>query len=221
MSGALPAVLAGTSSGPVFVPWLWELAAERAGLSLAEMTASATSLVDAVTNAARLVESDVLTVLVDEAGGVTAEALSRLAASSPYDVVAVVPGPAALAARLGLDDPDDRDEAAEDLARAVLETRPAVLAVDEPAPDPDTAVCYRAIARLAVYYGIRTLVIGPPAAAFAVDAGIDAHLPPDGSPEGNIVTTSWISRPTGADADAVRAVAARIRAAREEAPTCP
>ncbi|HLF40167.1 MAG TPA: hypothetical protein VI854_01705, partial [Acidimicrobiia bacterium] len=66
MPGLLSRVLAGDDPGPVFVPWLWELAADRAGLSLEEMAASATTLVAALTSAAQLVEAEAVTVLVDD-----------------------------------------------------------------------------------------------------------------------------------------------------------
>jgi hypothetical protein len=228
----LAEVLAGTHRGPVFVPWVWELAAERAGIDVAAMTASATTLVAALQSAAELVESDAITVLVGEADGPALEALRRLAAATPNDrrgrreLVAVIPGPVALAARDGHADPDDRDEAAEDLARAVLEARPGVLALDEPEPDPDTTVCYRTIVRLAGYYGARTLVIAPPAlAVFLTETGVDAVVDPAPGATGateRLVTSSWVPRPGGADADALRARSRQMRAAREEeASRCP
>jgi hypothetical protein len=228
----LAEVLAGTHRGPAFLPWVWELAAERAGLDVTAMTASATTLVAALQSAAELVESDAITVLVAAPDGAPLEALRRLAATVADDrpgrreLVAVIPGPAALAARDGHTDPDDRDEAAEDLARAVLEARPGVLAVDEPEPDPDTTTCYRTIARLADYYGARTLVITPPdRAQFLTGAGIDAIVDPaattNTAAEG-LVTSSWAPRPGGADADALRARSRQVRAAREEVTSpCP
>jgi hypothetical protein len=228
----LAEVLAGTHRGPVFVPWVWELAAERAGLDVAGMTASATALVAALQSAAELVESDAITVLVGGPDGPPLEALRRLAVAAPDDrpdrreLVAVIPGPAALGTRDGHADPDDRDEAAEDLARAVLEARPGVLALDEPEPDPDTTTCYRTIVRLAGYYGARTLVIAPPArAGFLTEAGIDAVVDPAAGATGaadRLVTSSWAPRPGGGDAAGLRARSRQVRAAREEvASRCP
>ncbi|HMG40268.1 MAG TPA: hypothetical protein VK611_03030 [Acidimicrobiales bacterium] len=229
--GAVHAALSGRSAGPVFLPWVWELAAERAGIDVTAMAASPTELVSALSLTAELVESDAVVVLVDDLDAPALEALRRLAAAAGRrDRVAVVPGPCLLAERRGLGDADDRDEAAEDLARAALETRVDVLALDEPRPDPSSAGCFRTLARMAAFHGARTLVIGPAAASFALDAGVDAVdcgpagplgagvavAAPLGVPSGlAVVTTPWSPRST--DAEALRARAREVHGQRRDA----
>jgi hypothetical protein len=188
------------------------------------MTSSATELVAAVSHAAQLVESDALVVLVDRTDSPAIEALQRMAATGgTRDRIAVIPGPVLLGEQQSLPDPDDRDEAVEMLARAVLEARAEVLVLNEPRPDPSTASCFRTLARMAGYYGARTLVIGPVEAGFAVEAGFDAldvgvsgpalcGIPvatsPDVSPRPAVVTTAWSPRAT--DIDALRSMARRV-----------
>lgn len=220
----LHSALSGSSQRPAFLPWIWELAASRVGLDVKAMTSSATELVAAVTEAAALVESDALVVLVDVPDGPILEGLRRLVTTGgDRDVVAVTPGPILLAERARLTDPDDRDDVMEDIARSVFESGVRVLAIDEPAPDVATAPTFRTLARMARYYGARTLAIGPGGLDFTIDAGFDAV---DGGRAGPaaagvpvastfdeqtrlaIVTTSWA--PRSADADSLRSLSRRV-----------
>ena len=227
--GILFDVLSGSSRGPAFLPWVWELAAERAGLSTEDMAASATELVAAIRQATALVESDALVVLVADINSPSIEALERLAAAGDgHDRVAVIPGPATLALERGMDDPDDRDEATEELARVVFEARAQVLVIDEANPAPDTAACFRTLSRMAAHYGARALAIAPPTNLFLVEAGLDAIDGGDAgaAPAGvavaaapmalatlGVLTTSWPCR--SSDAEAMRAMAHSVRTERD------
>jgi hypothetical protein len=226
--GVLGLALAGQAQRQVFAPYLWGVAAEREGTAL-ERIPSASTLVRALTAARQLVESDVLHVPVTAEKSAALEALGRLAATSrDFELAAVIPGPIELGASRGLNDRDDRTDAFEDLARAVLESGCDVLMVREGQPDPETGSSFRAMAKLSSFFGSRTLVLGPPAAIFAVDAGFDgldagahgpvargvpvaaaaADTPP---PATTIVTSSWLSPPRAADAEWLRRVARQIR----------
>jgi hypothetical protein len=231
-SGRLAAALAGDRAAAAFAPYLWRLAADRAGLAVDEMAASPSELVAALGSAARLVEADAVHVLIDSATAPAVESLRRLAAArSPWDLVAVVPGPALLGPRHGTDDLDDAVELAEDLARVVLEAGCSVLAVREPDAAHSECRGFRSLARMAAHYGARTMVLGPPAAAVAVDAGFDAvdagaegpspagvHVALEPGPGVRIVTSRWSPMPGGVDADDLRATSRRLH--RRETLTC-
>ena len=226
--GPLAAALAGHAARRVFAPYLWRLAGERSGSTEAGYAASASVMVNALQAARQLVGSDAIHVPVPEPTGAAFDALQRLAAMSrAYDLVAVVPRPVALAAASGRA-LDDAQEDFEDLARAVLEAGCDVLAVHEPEPDADSAASLRAMARLAAFYGARTLLLAPAAGAFALAAGFDAidtgepAAPPGGVavapavadaplPASTIVSSSWAQPGGGADADWLRAAARQLR----------
>jgi len=226
--GVLARALAGQAPRQVFAPYLWDMAAEREGTAL-DRIASASTLVRALTAARQLVEADVLHLPVTAGKSAALEALDRLAATSrEFDVAAVIPGPVELGVLRGLSDRDDRADAFEDLARAVLESGCDVLMVREAEPDPGTEGSFRAMAKLAAHFGSRTLVLGPPDAIFAVDAGFDgldagadgpvacgvpvAPATSDAAlPAATIVTSSWQMPPRAADAEWLRRLARRIR----------
>lgn len=226
--GVLGPALAGQAQRQVFAPYLWKLAAEREGTAL-ERIPSASTLLRALTAARQLVEADAIHVPIEAEGSAGLEALRRLAATSrDFDVAAVIPGPVELGALRGLSDADDRTDAFEDLARAVLEAGCDVLMVREPRPEAKTAGSFRAMRRLADFYGSRTLVMGPPEAVFAVEAGFDALdagvagpaavgiavapvVPEAPLPAAAIVTSSWSQPVRAADAEWLRGVARQIR----------
>lgn len=226
--GVLGLALAGQAQRQVFAPYLWTLAAEREGSTL-DRIGSASNLLRALTAARQLVEADAIHVPIEAETGAGLEALRRLAASSrDFDVAAVIPGPVALGALRGLSGSDDRADAFEDLARAVLEAGCDVLMVREGQPDPGTESSFRAMGKLAGFFGSRTLVLGPPAAIFALDAGFDgldagvegpvargvpvAPATPDaGLPAATIVTSSWTAPPRASDAEWLRRLARQIR----------
>lgn len=229
MPGALHDALSGLSSGPAFAPYLWELAADRAGFTVEEMTASTSQLAAALRNACQLVEADSITLLIDESNSPTFQALERLVQTTRIsDVVAVIPGPMQLAETQRIADIDDAHEMFEDLARAVLEARCDVLAVSEFSASPSAAPSFRAVAKMSEFHGARTLAIGTAALSFAVDSGFDAV---DAGPEGpiplgvrvavasagkpsvqaSVITSSFSSRPTGSDVDWLRAAARSLK----------
>lgn len=227
--GVLALALAGQTRRQVFAPYLWDMAAEREGTAL-ERIPSASTLVRALTAACQLVEAGVLHLPVTDEKSAAHEALGRLAATSrEFEVAAVIPGPIELAALRGLGDRDDRADAFEDLARAVLESGCDVLMVREAAPDPGTEDSFRAMAKLAGHFGSRTLALGPPAAIFAVEAGFDgldagtegpvargvpvAPATPDTAlPTATVVTSSWRVPARTSDAEWLRRIARQIRA---------
>lgn len=226
--GPLAAALAGRTTQRAFAPYLWRLAVERSGQPQASLAASASAMVAALTAARQLVESDAIHVPVEAPSGVAFDALQRLAAMPhTHDLVAVVPGPATLAAERGcaLDDAQDDFE---DLARVVLEAGADVLAVLEPQPHPDTSDSLAAMVRLAGFYGARTLLLAPASGAFALDAGFDAidtgeaEPRPAGIwiapaireaalPQAAIISSSWSTLVSGADADWLRAAGRQLR----------
>lgn len=226
--GPLAAALAGRAVRRVFAPYLWRLAEERSGSTEAGYAASASVMVSALQAARQLVESDAIHVPVSAASGTAFDALQRLAAMHrAYDLAAVVPGPVALASASGRA-LDEAQEDFEDLARAVLEAGCDVLAVHEPAPEPDADASLRAMARLAAFYGARTLLLAPADGAFALAAGFDAidtgepaahpggvAIAPAGAdaplPASTIVSSSWARPVGGADADWLRAAARQLR----------
>ena len=158
-----------------FLPWLWEFSAMRSGLDISDLVKGPSELVAAVTSASQIVESDALVVVIEEVRESVLEGLHRMVSSGgSRDVVALVPGVMSLGRRRGLVDVDERDDAALDMARAVLQTGTKVLAFDEPNPDPEAGDCYRIIARLASYYRARTLAIAPPSATYLLEAGLNA-----------------------------------------------
>ncbi len=232
--GAFAAALAGNAGRGAFVPYLLNLAAGRAGRPLDQLLCVTTELVAALTAARQLVECDAIHVPVDRVGSPAFQALERLVAMShDCDVAAIIPGPVELGAANDTDNRDDMTDAFEDLARAVLEARCDVLIVKEPDPDPATADSFRAVAKLAAFFGARTLVLGPPEAEFAVSEGFDAvdagaagpitagvpvtlASPDMATPAGGIVSSSWSAPPRAADAEWLRRVARRIRGDRKE-----
>lgn len=226
--GVLGLALASQAPRQVFAPYLWELTAEREGTAL-DRIASASTLVRALTAARQLVESDVLHVPVMAEKSQALEALGRLAATArDFDVAAVIPGPIELGALRGLSGSDDRADAFEDLARAVLEAGCEVLMVREAQPDNGTEGSFRAMAKLSGFFGSRTLVLGPPAAIFAVDAGFDGldagaegpvacGVPVAAAtadtilPAATVVTSSWRVPPRATDVEWLRRIARQIR----------
>lgn len=226
--GALALVLAGRAQRQAFAPYLWTLAAEREGSAL-DRIGSASTLLRALTAARQLVEADAIHVPIETERSPAMEALCRLAATfRDFELAAVIPGPVELGTLRGLSDPDDRTDAFEDLARAVLEAGCDVLMVREAQPDPGTESSFRAMAKLSGFFGSRTLVLGPPAAIFAVDSGFDgldagaegpvargvpvaAATADTALPAAALVTSSWLIPPRATDVEWLRRVARQIR----------
>lgn len=226
--GPLAMALAGGASRRVFAPYLWRLARERCARSGEEYDGSASAMVNALLAARQLVEAEAIHLPIDAADVPAIDALRRLAATPrSFDLVALLPGPVgmAVARSIAL---DDAQEDAEDLARVVLEAGCDVLAVLEPRPDAGCSDCLRTVARLAAFYGARTLILAPPGGAFALACGFDAidtgaaapH--PEGVPiapvrEGaplpasRIVSSSWSVPAGGSDADWLRSSARQLR----------
>lgn len=226
--GPLGLALAGNPRRQAFAPYLWDVAADRAGMPLDQIS-SASALVMVLSDCRQLVESDVLHLPINDVNTFAFEALGRLSAhGSDWDLVAVVPGPMALAEMRGIRGLDDAMDDFEDLARAVLEAGCDVLAVREPVPAPETEASFRAMAKLAAFFGARTLALGPAAAGFVLDAGFDALDIGAGGPAENgvavlpaspdsplptsaIVSSSWESPVRGGDVDWLRRIARQIR----------
>lgn len=226
--GALAQALGGRAAQRVFAPYLWQMAMERSGKPAAEYAVSASVMVSALVAARQLVEADAIHVPLDDATGAAYHALARLAAMAPtHDLVAVLPGPVALAAARNVA-LDDAQEDFEDLARAALEASCDVLAVRESQPDAACAGSLRAMARLAAFYGARTLLLAPAAGAFSLAEGFDAidtgeatphpagvavapALPGAALPASTIVSSSWSAPVSGGDADWLRAAGRQVR----------
>lgn len=227
-SGILNLSLAGTAKRQAFAPYLWEVAADREGSSLDQIP-TASKLVVALTTARQLVESDVIHVPIKDSKSQAFEALRRLSVvSRDFDLAAVIPGPVELQLLRGLSLLDDGMDAFEDLARSVLEAGCDTLMVRECNPDSKTEGSFRAMAKLAAFFGSRTLALGPPNAVFAVSAGFDAlDAGADGPvaigvpvapavqdmplPVANIVTSSWLVPPRAPDVEWLRRVARQVR----------
>lgn len=226
--GRMHAALSGGTS-PAFAPYVWELAAERAGVTVEEMTSSASRLVSTLVDAARLLDTHAICVLLTGAEtGVPLEAVARLAAMNlPYDVVAVLPGPAVTAAQA--DDAEGALEAIEDLARDALDAGASVLVLDDPAAPDDVLTTYRTIVRQSNYHGAHILVVTQPEQANAylaagvsgVDVGPAGPYPAGVAvapaaagrvPEAAVVTSGMRPRPTAGDAEWLMAAARAVRA---------
>lgn len=228
MTGVLHAALSGAAGRPAFVPYAWEFAAHRAGMSTDEMEASASRIVAALCDVRLLLDTDALVLPIADLHEPAVEALGRLASMSrDSDLVAVVPGPAQLAALRGLDDLDDAEEEVVDLVRGVLAARCTVIGVDV-TDDADAVPVLRSIGKTAGFFGARSFVIGDaidPAAV--IESGIDAvdrgsngpamvgvSIAPatrEHVPATSVVTSSWRPRPTGDDADWLMTAAKRLR----------
>ena len=226
--GPLALALAGHSTRRVFAPYLWALAEQRSGRTAADYGASASVMVNALQAARQLVEADAIHVLLDATSGAAFDALKRLGAMSrSHDLVAVLPGPVALAAMRDCA-LDDAQEDFEDLARAALEAGCDVLAMREPQPDERCADSVRAVARLAAFYGARTLALAPQGGAFVLAEGFDALDSDDTAPcphgiaiaparagvplpVSTIVSSSLSTPADGSDADWLRASARQLR----------
>jgi hypothetical protein len=230
--GAIHAALAGAPGAPVFFPYVWELAADRGGLTVQDLLSSASRCVAAVTDASRLLESDA--VFVDCLPGSPAvEVVSRLSEMRlGKDVAACVAGPQRLLEDGVHHDVDDACDATEDLAREVLEAGCSVLVLDESAGVlSDSPPLYRVLAKLCAYYGARSLALAPADVADALrEAGVDGvdcgpvatkrqvQVAPAARgvvPEARIITSSFAPRPRGTDADWLMAVGRQLREKRE------
>ena len=226
--GAVSAALAGEPGPVAFFPYIWELAAQRAGTTLEQLAESASRCVAAVTDASRLLATDAVFVPCSP-GTASVETVGRLSEMRlGKDVAACVAGPQRLLHDGAHGDVDDACDATEDLARAVLEAGCTVMVLDESSgTTASSPAIYRVLAKLCAYYGARSLAVAPLVSAeVLLDGGIDAvdsgwvagtgrcAVAPatrDGVPDARLVTSSFVPRPTEADAAWLMAVGRQLR----------
>ncbi len=226
--GPLALALGGGVRGRVFAPYLWQIAKERCAGPASGYVTSASVMVSALQAARQLVDANAIHVPLHETPDVAIVALKRLAAvSHVHDLVAIVPGPASMAATHG-NALDDAGEDFEDLARTALDAGCSVLGVLEPHPDERCVDSFCAVIRIAAHHGVPTLMLAPSDAAFlsgpgfdAIDTG-EAQRPERGAwiaparlneplPPSTIVSSSWSTLAGAGDVEWLRTAGKVLR----------